>query len=56
MQGWASYQIFKKGDLAGPQLLEGVIGKEGGKLFQGGCNFDLKNELKSDIFNGKKSL
>ena len=39
--GWASNQIFKKGGLTGPQLLEGGAGKELG------CNFHIKNELKS---------
>ena len=31
------------------QLLEGVI-------FSGGCNFNIKNKLKSEIFNDKKNL
>ena len=37
--GWASYQIFKKGDLAGSQILEWVDeteGVRGGDLFRGG--------------------
>ena len=25
-------------------------------FFQGGCNFDIKNKLKSEIFNDKKCL
>ena len=31
---------------------------EGGDFFQeaGGCNFHIKNKLKSEIFNDKKSL
>ena len=28
----------------------------GVNFFQGGCNFDIKNKLKSEIFNDKKSL
>ena len=57
-RGWASNQIFKKwGEgLTGPQLLEGVAGKEEGYFFQGGCNCHIKNKLKSEIFNDKKSL
>ena len=54
---WTSNQIFqKRRGLTGPQLLEGVAGKEGGDFFQGGCNFHIKNKLKSEIFNDKKSL
>ena len=42
--GWASNQIFKKGEegLTGPQLLEGVAEKEGGDFFQGCCNMHIK--------------
>ena len=48
---------FSKGaGLTGSQLLEGIAGKEGGDLFQGGCNFHIKNKLKSQIINDKKSL
>ena len=43
------------GDLTGPQLLEGVTGKEGRAFFQGGCTFHMKNKLKSEIFNDQKS-
>ena len=44
------------GGLTGPQLLEGGTGKEGGSaFFQGGCNFHIKNKLKSEIFNNQKS-
>ena len=49
----------KEGGLTGSQLLVGVAGKEGGDFFQrinGGCNFRIKNKLKSEIFNDKKSL
>ena len=34
--GWAFNQIFKKGSLTGPQLLEGVAGKDGVPFFGGG--------------------
>ena len=50
---------FQKGCLIGPQLLEGIAGKEGMPFFRGGredCNFHIKNKLKSEIFNDKKSL
>ena len=40
--------------MTGPQLLEGVTGKEGRAFFQGGCTFHMKNKLKSEIFNDKK--
>ena len=44
------------GALTGPQLLEGVAGKEGDDFFQGaggggGCNFYIKNKLKFEISN-----
>ena len=42
------------GGLTGPQLLEGVVGKEGVTFFRGGCNFYVKDKLKSDIFNNRK--
>ena len=48
--GWASNQIFKKGGLTRPQLLEG------GCWERGGLQFSHKNKLKSEIFNDKKSL
>ena len=35
-----------------PELLEGVAGKEV-VTFSGGCNFYIKNSLKSEIFNEK---
>ena len=52
--GLASNQIFKNGGLARPQHLEQVAGKEGVTFFRGG--FHIKNKLKSEIFNDKKSL
>ena len=42
--------------LTGSQLLEGAVGKEVGDFFHGGCSFYIKNNLKSAIFNDKKSL
>ena len=53
---WASNQIFKKEGLTGPQVLEGAAGKEGMTFFSGGCNFHIKNKLKSEIFKDKKGL
>ena len=42
-------------ELTGPQLLERVAGKEGWLFSWGwGCNFHIKNKLKSEIFNDKK--
>ena len=40
---WASNQISKKGGLTGPQLLEGVAGKEGVTFFRAGCNCHIIN-------------
>ena len=48
---------FKEGGgLIGPQLSEGVGGKEGSNFFQGGCNFYARAKLKSEIFNGNKKF
>ena len=45
------------GSLTGPQILEGIAGKEGSDFFQGGgCKFQIKNKLKSEIFNDKKKF
>ena len=45
---------FKKNwGLAGPQLLEGFSGKEGGDNFSGGLQFS-HNKLKSETLNDKK--
>ena len=46
----------KEGDLKGPQLLEGLMGKRGWPFSGGGCNFNKKDQLKPEIFNDKKSL
>ena len=47
---------FQKEGLTGPQVLEGAAGKEGMTFFSGGCNFHIKNKLKSEIFKDKKGL
>ena len=45
------------GSLIGPQRLEGGCWERGGDFFQeGACNCHIKNKLKSEIFNNKKSL
>ena len=44
------------GSLEGSLYLEGVARKEVGDLFQGVVVFYVKNKLKSEIFNVKKSL
>ena len=43
------------GGLTGSHFLEGVAGKEGVTFFRG-CSFHLKNKVRSEIFNNKKSL
>ena len=54
-EGQAPDQIFKKRCLTGSQFLEGLTWKEG-RFFSGCCSFCIKNELKSEMFNDKKSL
>ena len=44
------------GSLEGSLYFEGVARKEVGDLFQGVVVFYVKNKLKSEIFNVKKSL
>ena len=44
----------KSGGLTRPQLLEGGCWERGGDFFQEGCDFHIKNKLKSEIFNDKK--
>ena len=53
--GGTSYQIFEKGLDRTSTFREGLVGKRG-VFFQGGCNFYIKDKLKSKIFNDKKSL
>ena len=43
-----------RGGLTGPQLLDGGCWEREGDFFQGGCNFYIKDKLKSEIFNDKK--
>ena len=45
--------------MTGSQFLEGrgggrVAGKDGVTFFSGGCSFNIKNKLKSEVFNDKK--
>ena len=48
---------FQKGwGLTEPQLFEGGCWERGGDFFQGGCNFYIKYELKSEMFNDKKNF
>ena len=42
--------------MTGPQLLEGVAGKEGVTLIRWVLQFSHKNKLKSEMFDDKKSL
>ena len=44
------------GGLAETQFLEGGCWERGGDFFREGCSFYIKNELKSEILNNKKSL
>ena len=49
---------FLKEGLGRTSNLSGELLEEGGNFFQGGCNFYKKKKpsLKSEIFNGEKSL
>ena len=50
-------QIFKKRGLGKTSTFrEELLGKRGLAFFRGDCNFHIKNKLKSEIFNDKKSL
>ena len=53
--GWASNQFFNKGGTWQDLIRGGLLGKRG-DFFQGACSFYIKNKLKSQIFNDKKSL
>ena len=48
-------KFSKRGGLTGPQLLEGVAGKEGVTFFRGVAIF-TQQKIKSEIFNDKKSF
>ena len=47
---------FQKGGLTGSQFLVRVAGKDRGEFFRGGSSFSIKNKLKSEMFNDKRSL
>ena len=44
------------GPLTGSQVYKGGCWERGGDFFHGDCSFYIKNKLKSEIFNDKKSL
>ena len=59
VEGWASYQIWKKEGYNRNLLLEECRKERGGRgvtFLRGVCNFYTKNRLKSEIINDKKSL
>ena len=66
LQGWGGgvgvepptkFSKKRGGDLTGSQLLEEGCWERGGDFFQGGgCDFHIKNKLKSEIFNDKKLI
>ena len=47
---------FQTGGLNRTSTLRGGCWKRGITFFMGSCNFYKKTKLKSEIFNGKKSL
>ena len=50
-------KVLKRGGgRTGSQFLEGVWWERGGKFFQRELQFCIKNKLKFEIFNSKKSL
>ena len=51
-----NFQKGGGGGLTDNNFLKRVAGKEVGDFLQGGCIFRIKNKLKSEIFNDKKSL
>ena len=54
---WTFNQIFKKGGLDKTSTFRGgLLGKRVVVFFRGGCNFYIKNKLKSEIFNDKKKF
>ena len=46
---------FQKGGLDRTSSFTGGFWEREGDFFQGGCNCHIKNKLKSEIFNEKKS-
>ena len=49
-------KFSKREGLTRHQLLDGGCWERWGDFFQGGCNFYIKNKLKSEIFNDKKKF
>ena len=55
--GWTYSQIFKKWRLDKFSVFKGELpGQWWWSFSGGGCSFHIKNKLKSEIFNDKKSL
>ena len=52
--GSGSNQIFKKGGELDREKGFKISTFRGDDFFQGGCNFHIKNKVKSEIFNDKK--
>ena len=48
-------KFSKRGGLTEPQLLERDSWEREDDFVHGGCDFHIKNKLKSEIFNDKKS-
>ena len=46
---------FSKGGLDRTLIFRGGLVRKRGDLFEGGCNFHVKNKPKFEIFNDKKS-
>ena len=48
---------FQKGGLDRRSIFKwGLLGKRGETFFRKGGNFDIKNKLKSEMFNDKKII
>ena len=55
--GWGGVGVGGAGVLDRNSTFRGrVAGKEGVTSFMGGCNFHIKNKLKSEICTDKKGL
>ena len=55
--GWTSYQILKKGEDLTLIFVGGLVGKRGVTFSSGrGVVIYVKDKLKSELFNDKKSL
>ena len=46
----------REGGLDRTSILRGGCWERGDNFFQEGCNFYVKNQLKSEIFNDKKNV